>query len=90
MHITAYFCVEYVIYSFSHLFRKFGFSEPTSIQAQGWPIAVSGRDMVGIAQTGSGKTLAVSMLSHFCNQFLLFQFRGFITLWFRTGFPRNF
>lgn len=40
--------------------RKQGFLEPTAIQAQGWPIALSGRDMVGIAQTGSGKTLAVS------------------------------
>ena len=39
--------------------RKQGFNEPTAIQAQGWPIALSGRDMVGIAQTGSGKTLAV-------------------------------
>lgn len=39
---------------------KQGFAEPTAIQAQGWPIALSGRDMVGIAQTGSGKTLAVS------------------------------
>jgi len=38
--------------------RQQGFDEPTSIQAQGWPIALSGRDMVGIAQTGSGKTLA--------------------------------
>ncbi|XP_059609645.1 uncharacterized protein LOC132257002 [Phlebotomus argentipes] len=35
-----------------------GFAAPTAIQAQGWPIALSGRDMVGIAQTGSGKTLA--------------------------------
>ncbi|XP_045069189.1 probable ATP-dependent RNA helicase DDX17 [Coregonus clupeaformis] len=34
------------------------FKEPTSIQAQGFPLALSGRDMVGIAQTGSGKTLA--------------------------------
>ncbi|KAK6471601.1 putative ATP-dependent RNA helicase DDX17 [Huso huso] len=34
------------------------FSEPTAIQAQGFPLALSGRDMVGIAQTGSGKTLA--------------------------------
>jgi ATP-dependent RNA helicase DDX5/DBP2 len=41
--------------------RKQGFLEPTAIQAQGWPIALSGRDMVGIAQTGSGKTLAVSI-----------------------------
>lgn len=39
--------------------RRQGFKEPTSIQAQGWPIALSGHDMVGIAQTGSGKTLAV-------------------------------
>ncbi|KAM9746519.1 putative ATP-dependent RNA helicase DDX17 isoform 2-T2 [Menidia menidia] len=34
------------------------FKEPTAIQAQGFPLALSGRDMVGIAQTGSGKTLA--------------------------------
>ena len=33
-----------------------GFSAPTPIQAQGWPIALSGRDMIGIADTGSGKT----------------------------------
>lgn len=36
------------------------FKEPTAIQAQGFPLALSGRDMVGIAQTGSGKTLSVS------------------------------
>merc|ERR1711937_457773 len=35
-----------------------GFKEPSPIQVQGWPIALSGRDMVGIAETGSGKTLA--------------------------------
>ncbi|XP_063240899.1 uncharacterized protein LOC134541405 isoform X2 [Bacillus rossius redtenbacheri] len=37
---------------------KQGFAEPTAIQAQSWPIVLSGRDLVGIAQTGSGKTLA--------------------------------
>jgi len=37
--------------------RRNGFQNPTPIQAQGWPIALSGKDMVGIAQTGSGKTL---------------------------------
>ena len=37
-----------------------GFHEPTPIQAQGWPMALSGRDFVGIAQTGSGKTIGVS------------------------------
>ncbi|OJJ46707.1 hypothetical protein ASPZODRAFT_117424 [Penicilliopsis zonata CBS 506.65] len=34
-----------------------GFERPTAIQAQGWPMALSGRDVVGIAETGSGKTL---------------------------------
>jgi superfamily II DNA/RNA helicase len=38
--------------------RMQNWTTPTPIQAQGWPIALSGRDMVGIAQTGSGKTLA--------------------------------
>ncbi|KAK4011364.1 hypothetical protein OUZ56_020479 [Daphnia magna] len=41
--------------------RRQGFKEPTSIQAQGWPIALSGSNMVGIAQTGSGKTLAYTL-----------------------------
>jgi len=37
---------------------KLGFSSPTPIQSQGWPMALLGRDMVGISATGSGKTLA--------------------------------
>lgn len=39
---------------------KQNWTDPTPIQSQGWPVALSGKDMVGIAQTGSGKTLAVS------------------------------
>lgn len=35
------------------------FKEPTASQSQGFPVALSGKDMVGRAQTGSGKTLAV-------------------------------
>ena len=34
-----------------------GFPAPTAIQSQGWPMALSGRDVVGVAETGSGKTL---------------------------------
>lgn len=41
---------------------KQNWTEPTPIQAQGWPVALGGKDLVGIAQTGSGKTLAVSAL----------------------------
>ncbi|XP_010550696.1 PREDICTED: DEAD-box ATP-dependent RNA helicase 30 [Tarenaya hassleriana] len=37
---------------------RLGFTEPTPIQAQGWPMALKGRDLIGIAETGSGKTLA--------------------------------
>lgn len=37
--------------------RRQGFQKPTAIQATSWPIALSGRDLVGIARTGSGKTL---------------------------------
>ncbi|CAE7940051.1 RH20 [Symbiodinium necroappetens] len=35
-----------------------GYTEPTPIQAYGWPLLLSGRDCIAIAKTGSGKTLA--------------------------------
>jgi ATP-dependent RNA helicase DDX5/DBP2 len=35
-----------------------GFTAPTPIQAQSWPIALAGKDMVSVARTGSGKTCA--------------------------------
>ncbi|KAL3156968.1 DEAD-box ATP-dependent RNA helicase 20 [Trebouxia sp. C0009 RCD-2024] len=38
--------------------NKAGFTEPTPIQCQGWPMALLGRDLIGLAETGSGKTLA--------------------------------
>ncbi|CAE8684975.1 unnamed protein product [Polarella glacialis] len=38
--------------------RDAGFTEPTPVQAQTWPILSSGRDLIGVARTGSGKTLA--------------------------------
>ncbi|KAJ3260241.1 hypothetical protein HK103_000876 [Boothiomyces macroporosus] len=41
-----------------NLFEKNGFENPTPIQSQGWPMALTGRNMCGIAQTGSGKTLS--------------------------------
>lgn len=50
--------------------KRQGFTKPTPIQSQGWPIALSGRDLVGIAQTGSGKTLAYMLpaMVHIANQ----------------------
>ncbi len=35
-----------------------GFDKPTPIQKEAFPVVLSGKDAVGIAQTGTGKTLA--------------------------------
>src|SRR5690606_41604722 len=35
-----------------------GFTTPTPIQERAFPVIMSGRDMMGIAQTGTGKTFA--------------------------------
>lgn len=49
---------------------KAGYTVPTPIQAQGVPVALSGRDVIGIAKTGSGKTAAYlwPMLRHIMDQ----------------------
>src|SRR3989344_3097017 len=44
--------------SLLEIISKSKFSEPTPIQRQAIPIAIDGKDVVGIAQTGTGKTLA--------------------------------
>jgi superfamily II DNA/RNA helicase len=47
-------CAEYVLAEV----KRAGFTQPTPIQSQGWPMALLGRDLVGLAETGSGKTLS--------------------------------
>ncbi|XP_037033591.1 ATP-dependent RNA helicase p62-like isoform X2 [Bradysia coprophila] len=46
------------------------FTTPTPIQSQCWPIALSGQNLVGVAQTGSGKTLGYILpaIVHIKNQ----------------------
>jgi ATP-dependent RNA helicase RhlE len=38
--------------------EKLGFKKPTPIQYKAIPIAIEGKDVIGIAQTGTGKTIA--------------------------------
>jgi ATP-dependent RNA helicase RhlE len=40
---------------------KSGYSRPTPIQAQAVPLALKGRDLMGLAQTGTGKTAAFTI-----------------------------
>ena len=50
--------------------RKQNYTTPMPIQAQGVPIALMGRDVIGIAKTGSGKTAAFlwPLLVHIMDQ----------------------
>lgn len=50
--------------------KKQGYEEPTTIQKQAIPIALSGRDIIGLAKTGSGKTAAfvLPMIVHIMDQ----------------------
>ncbi|XP_024920040.1 ATP-dependent RNA helicase DDX42 isoform X2 [Cynoglossus semilaevis] len=67
-------CTSFAHFSFDeqlmHQIRKSEYTQPTPIQCQGVPIAMSGRDMIGIAKTGSGKTAAFiwPMLVHIMDQ----------------------
>jgi ATP-dependent RNA helicase DDX5/DBP2 len=61
--------------SILQVLNEVNFLKPTPIQCQGnlysgWPLALSGKDFVGIAQTGSGKTLAFMLpaLVHIADQ----------------------
>eukprot|EP00252_Welwitschia_mirabilis_P004346 TRINITY_DN14673_c0_g1_i4.p1 TRINITY_DN14673_c0_g1~~TRINITY_DN14673_c0_g1_i4.p1 ORF type:complete len:644 (+),score=115.25 TRINITY_DN14673_c0_g1_i4:1554-3485(+) len=45
------------LFVFCFQLHNAGFSSPTPIQAQSWPVALQNRDIVAIAKTGSGKTL---------------------------------
>ncbi|KAG5790244.1 hypothetical protein H9Q69_010703 [Fusarium xylarioides] len=37
------------------------YKAPTPIQSASWPLTLSGRDVIGVAETGSGKTMAFAL-----------------------------
>ena len=41
--------------------ERFGFANPTPIQKKAIPVALEGKDVIGVAQTGTGKTLAFAL-----------------------------
>ncbi|SGY84117.1 BQ5605_C009g05677 [Microbotryum silenes-dioicae] len=41
--------------------KRAGFTTPSPIQMQSWPMALSGRDLVAISATGSGKTISFAL-----------------------------
>src|SRR3982750_4973920 len=41
--------------------RASGYTHPTPIQEQAIPLALAGRDLIGLAQTGTGKTAGLTL-----------------------------
>src|SRR5687767_390688 len=41
--------------------KEAGYTEPTPIQREAIPLALTGRDIMGLAQTGTGKTAAFTL-----------------------------
>ncbi|KAG0248453.1 ATP-dependent RNA helicase ddx42, partial [Mortierella polycephala] len=67
-------CISFAHFGFEEALmetiRRVGYSEPSGIQRQAIPVALSGRDIIGIAKTGSGKTAAflLPMIVHIMDQ----------------------
>ena len=73
--VTSFDEVGFPEYLMSSI-RAQGFAAPTPIQCQAWPMALSGRDVVAIAQTGSGKTISFALpaMLHINAQVYLYPF----------------
>ncbi|KAJ3008685.1 hypothetical protein HKX48_008396, partial [Thoreauomyces humboldtii] len=73
-HNVAKPCISFAHFGFDDKLLaaviKNGYTEPTGIQRQAVPVALGGRDIIGIAKTGSGKTAAFiwPMLVHIMDQ----------------------
>ncbi|KAI8985239.1 P-loop containing nucleoside triphosphate hydrolase protein [Pilobolus umbonatus] len=78
MHVTGHDiakpCISFAHFGFDEdlmsAIIKAGYTTPSAIQKQAIPVALEGRDIIGIAKTGSGKTAAfvLPMLIHIMDQ----------------------
>lgn len=59
--VTATFKDLGVIEQLCEACTALGYKSPTPIQAQSVPLALQGRDLIGLAETGSGKTAAFAL-----------------------------
>ena len=60
------------------MLQKFNLTVPTPIQAKAIPIAIDGKDVIGIAQTGTGKTFAFGI--PMIQRLAMFKGRGLVIL----------
>ncbi|KAI8883139.1 DEAD-domain-containing protein [Backusella circina FSU 941] len=78
VHVTGHAipkpCISFAHFGFDedlmNAIIKANYTEPSAIQKQAIPVALEGRDIIGIAKTGSGKTAAfvLPMLIHIMDQ----------------------